>query len=127
MNKYFIVLAITSLLTLKVAIAENQQGSGLLENQEGTGLAFHISVDNNQRIIFNANADTLQALGSGFTQQHYAEIIVDAISNQQITPSWGKAEVLLGCGIADVILYQAVGAEWVEVAVTQVVIDYCQP
>lgn len=92
----------------------------------GTGeprIQLHITSD--QRAILSLSEGQTLAIGSANLQQGYAELPLDVFSATSSQTDWGKAEVLFGCGVADVLVYQQRNGQWVEVLAEQLVTDTC--
>ena len=109
------------LLAGLLILSQQSMASG----EEGTGLNITLTIDENHRIIVQAESNNAFIIGQGTPETDYSELALDAIQQNQLTPHWGKAEVLLDCGFADVVVYQKVDEVWVETEVTRVMVDYC--
>lgn len=84
-----------------------------------------LKVTDENRAIVTLNEGTTLAIGSAALEQGYAELPLDAFNSEITQSDWGKAEVLLGCGVADVLIYQQVDGQWQEHSVQQVSLDIC--
>ena len=120
-------VAALCLLNASPGFTENQQGTGVNGTQAGNDInTINVTVTTDQRLILQAQGDNTRIIGSTEAQQNYGELILDQFSDGgQLTPDWGKAEVLLSCYVADVLLYQQQSDTWVQVAALQVATDYC--
>lgn len=98
------------------------------DNSEGTGrqqptIQLNISAD--QRAILSLSDEQQLVVGSGTLHQGYSELSLDAFGTQDTQSDWGHAEVLLGCHQADVLVYQNIDGQAVEVFASQIATDSC--
>lgn len=109
-------LLLVSLLTSSLAYAVGEQGTG--EN-------IQIIVDENDRVILQAQQGDLQTIGSNYSDNGYTVMELDAMSEDGMLPNWGAAEVALDCYSASVILYQRQGEALQEYSAHELVTDHC--
>jgi len=97
------------------------------ESNTGTGVpAIRVAVTENQRVLVQVSEPQSSVVGSAELQQGYSDLTLDAYNHQgPAQANWGRAEVLMGCGTADVLVYQAVDGQEVEVYAQQVDINAC--
>lgn len=114
------VAMIGTLFCSSAVFAENEQGTG-----DTCICAIGLGADSNGALVLQYNDGQTQAIGRTEQTDPYREIILDAVSPNEIIVGWGKAEVLIGCDMADVIVSRKEKDEWYEVLATQVTTDYC--
>lgn len=97
------------------------------ESNTGTGVpAIRVAVTEDQRVLVQVSEPQSSVVGSAELQQGYSDLTLDAYNHQgPAQANWGRAEVLMGCGTADVLVYQAVDGQEVEVYAQQVDINAC--
>lgn len=112
-------LGFITLLFLPVLQAENEQGTG--------NPTVQVLTAPDQRVMVQAQEGGYALIGSDWLSQGYGDLVVDAIdaATGELVPGWGRAEVLLGCGVANVLLYRQEQGQWVEVAAVQAPIAVC--
>ena len=97
------------------------------ESNTGTGTpTIRVAVTEDQRVLVQVSEPQSSVVGSAELQQGYSDLTLDAYNHQgPAQANWGRAEVLMGCGTADVLVYQAVDGQEVEVYAQQVDINAC--
>ena len=95
-------------------------------HMEGTGQP-QLAITSDQRLVVQWQENTDQLVGSQPLTDTYINLPLDAIaaSTGLLIPDAGRAEVLLHCGSADVLVYRREGDTWVEVAAATVATDIC--
>lgn len=112
------IITLLSVLVLPV--------TGIASSSTGTGNPkIQLSVSDDQRVVLALNEQQQWLIGSADMQQGYAELPLDAFSSDATQSNWGEAHILLGCGQADILVYQNQNGNRVEVAATQLAIDEC--
>lgn len=116
MNKKLMLFLLLSPLTTH-AVSENGTGEPKIQ----------LVVDEQQRLVLQVDEGDVVLQGSSISESGYAELILDATtkSTTNIEPAAARAEVSLGCGEADIILYQPVNSLWVEHSAFTVAIESC--
>lgn len=84
-----------------------------------------LQVTADQRALLSLSEDQTLAVGSAQLNQGYAELPLDAFGSQSSQNNWGRAEVLLGCGVADVLIYQRVDGYLQEHIAIQLTVNMC--
>lgn len=113
--------AIATAMALSVVVfqANAESGGGSGEPQ------IQLQVTPDQRIILSLIEGPTLAIGSAKLEQAYAELPLDAFSATSSQTNWGKAEILLDCDVADVLIYQLVEGGWQERMAAQVSLGEC--
>ncbi|GAB4181565.1 MAG: hypothetical protein Tsb002_01630 [Wenzhouxiangellaceae bacterium] len=99
------------------------------ENQEGTGQpTINMALSGGDEAVIVINAESQQLFGASTLTEGYGEVTLSALDQASgaLQTQWGRAEILLGCYQADVVLYQQTSSGWEEIAATVVAIDHCQ-
>lgn len=113
-------LLFLSILTIGNINAENQEGTGLL--------SVRLAVDSDQRAVAYATLGRgLAVFGSTQLTDGYGEIALDAVvlHTGKILPRWGRAELVVDCNFADVVLFANRGGGEIELLSTRIPVDGC--
>ncbi|GAB4181562.1 MAG: hypothetical protein Tsb002_01620 [Wenzhouxiangellaceae bacterium] len=115
-----ILMVVLMLGVYSLVVAENEQGTG----QPTINMALNGS---NEAVIV-INAESLQLFGASALTEGYGKVTLSALDQASgaLQTQWGRAEILLGCYQADVVLYQQTSSGWEELIATVVAIDHCQ-
>lgn len=116
-NHVFHMICLSAALIANNSFAEIVGGTGTPQIQ--------LQVTEDQRAVLSLSEGPTVAIGSANLEQAYAELPLDAFSTTSSQTDWGKAEVLFGCGVADVLVYQQRNGQWIEVLAEQVITDAC--
>lgn len=111
-------LIFSCILFAPVALASNEQGTGRSN--------LRIVIEDSQRVIIENQTSDGIIIGSTQAIQGYGEMMLDQIhTDGRLSTSWGKAEVLLGCYSADIVIYQLVDESWQELSSIQMPTEVC--
>ncbi|GAB4186018.1 MAG: hypothetical protein Tsb002_10130 [Wenzhouxiangellaceae bacterium] len=96
-------------------------------SEEGTGSpTVQSAISADQQLLLVVNNTSLTAMGSAPAGSGYAIIQLNALhDNGAVQMEWGRAEVSIGCGVIDLIIYRRDNNNWHEYLVDQLTSDYC--
>ena len=109
------------------AYSESNGGSGEPTENTVTTSPLQLAVTDDQRVLIQLSDNQTLISGSAATEQGYGTLVLDAYDSEQgqIQPNWGQAEVLLGCGGADVLVYQNLAGHSIIIASESLAIPLC--
>lgn len=97
-------------------------------SEEGTGApSIEMAVTQDNWVVMSLDESSIYAVGAHGLNKGYAQLALDSVQygTGTIQAGWGRAEVFVGCGQADVIVYRQINGEWVEYAVDRVAVNNC--
>ena len=100
--------------------------SALAEVETGTGAPLQLTLADDQRTVVQVDYEGVTLIGSTKLQEGYGVMALDALYQNELQPNWGRAEVLAGCGSADIVVYKNHQGSEIELIATQVEIDRCE-